>query len=240
MAATYKPADAVQYARVFVKGIPVDMIDSQTCDFIQTQMWDFFPWNFTLKQQLKVGSAFLTNGTQDIGTPPTDLNKLIWARLRRTDFTDGHYYKELTVCDRLFPADPGMICSFDNMQFVAYHADINKFRLENNLYIATGTELTQLDIEYQKLPTKITETLMASVMTDIPDWYFPIFMEGILWKFMTLANDKRQGAMQISKSGAAVYTGQMGVFYNGLIARSYTERAMNAQFIAPANGSIGS
>lgn len=238
MAATYKPIDAIEYGRRFVKGIPVTDVDAQMCDFVQNEIWYYYPWMFTLKQKTKVNDAFLTDKTQDITGVPTDFDSLIRARLRRTDLTDGNYYKELTIADHLEPTNPGVYGSYNLFDFISYESEINKFRLEGQIQIVTN-ELTQLDIDYQKIPAKILDTGLATVMVDIPDWFFPIFSAGIMWQLMVLANDKRQGAMTITKSGAAVYTGQMGVFYNGLMSRAYSERAQNALFRYPANGSIG-
>lgn len=240
MPPTYKPNDAVIFAREFVKGIPVTAIDSTVCDIVQSTIWDYYPWNFTIKQSLKAGGAFLADKVQDIAGVPTDFYRLLWARLRRTDLTDGNYYQELTPVQRLDPVSAGMVYSYHSHRFIAYHPDLAKFRLEYQLSINTGTELTQLDIDYQKSPTTITDTTMAVAFADQPDWFFPLFADGVMWRFMVLANDKRQGALQVMKNGSKVYAGQMGVFYNGLMERMVTERQMYGAFRYPAEGSIGS
>ena len=237
--ANYSPNEATIFAREFVKGIPVSQVDFQVADQIQTALWNFYPWQFTFKQKTKVGDAFLTDQLQDITGVPTDFYRLVWARLTRTDLTDGNHYKELEVVQRLDPQTPTLKFDYTSHEFLAYVPEVAKFRLEYPLYIYTGTELTQLDIEYQKAPTKITAANMATPFVDQPDWFWPTFSDGVLWRFMVLANDRRQGGLQVSKGGQRTYTGQMGVFYNSLIERAATERQMAGALRFPAMGSLG-
>ena len=75
--AAYSPGEASVFAREFVKGVPISSVDFLICDMIQSIMWDFYVWNFTIKQKLKVNDTFLTDGAQDLSGIPTDFYRLI-------------------------------------------------------------------------------------------------------------------------------------------------------------------
>jgi hypothetical protein len=218
----------------------VSAVDFLVADMIQSTVWNYYQWSFAMKQKLKVGSVFLADAVQDITGVPTDFGQLIWARLTRTDLSDGNHYRELTPVQRLDQQAPTNKFPFNAHEFISHAPEVSAFRLEYPLMIDTTTpELTQLDIEYQKVPTKITAANFATPFVEMPDEFFPLFCDGVLWRFMTLANDKRQGGMQITSSGNKVYTGQMGVFYNGLSEQAAADREMYGMLRFPAQGSLG-
>lgn len=237
--ANYSAQNGVDFSREFVKGIPVAAVDFMVADFVQSTIWNFFQWGFSRKQKLKCGSAFIADAAQDLTSAvPTDFYQLLWARLTRTDLTDGNHYKELTVVQRIDPMPPSLKFPFNALEFIAHVPELSAFRLEYPLAIVTD-ELTQLDIEYQKTPTKITASNITTPFTDIPDWFFPVFTDGVMWRFMVLANDKRQGALQVTRGGGKSYTGQMGVFYNALIDQASSELQSGADLRFPSEGSLG-
>ena len=237
----YSPQDAINSAQEFVKGIPIDTtIGPQIADIIQTTIWNFYPWQFSIKKTTKVGGAFLTDGVQDISGVPADMKSLIWCRLTRTDLPDGKRFRELTPVERLDPFDEPVKFDYTLHEFIAYVPEVPAFRLETPLRIQTGTELTQLDIEYQQIPTKLISSNLSTSFPLMTDWYFNTFFDGILWRLYVFANDRRQGGMQINKQGMVTYTGQMGCFYNSLIEQAQMERARYVQLRYPADGgSIG-
>src|SRR5437899_2626568 len=109
---------------------------------LDTAIWDFYPWLFTIAAVSKVTGSFLADATQDItGGIPADFYRLLWARLNRTDLTDGSHYAELTPVQRLDPQSPSLKRDMTWHEFLTYVPEKQAFRLEYPLYIYTGTEL---------------------------------------------------------------------------------------------------
>ncbi len=68
MPSTYSPKDALDLVQEFAHGIPLTNVQAKLCDMINSLIWTFYPWGWS------VGSLTPTNlnqQTQGSGSPPT-------------------------------------------------------------------------------------------------------------------------------------------------------------------------
>jgi hypothetical protein len=213
MASTYQVANSITYTQAICVGIPVSAIQIAAADQINSIMWNAYPWRWA--QKTMTGIA-LVDGTQDYTYAPADYMRQITARLVRTDTTPD-IHDELTVVRNLVP-DLTKAGFRSGLTQISYNAALTKLRLNQAAAVPSGSTF-EIQGEYQFQPTKITGT---SATFPFPDQYFKVFNDGLLWQFYMLSKDDRAGTVQFTKNGA-VYTGQLGVFFDGLMAMREAE-----------------
>lgn len=216
-APTYTPQNAIDLVRKFVRDAPVTSLDSQACDIVNSLMWLAYPWWWA---QASLTAIPLVDGTQDyaLAAGNNNLHKLLRVRITRTDTTPDQYL-ELMIRNEL-PPDLGKT-SMRGIQSCAYDGINDKIRLSRALSIPSG-ETLQIDGEYWKKPTLIADAGLGTAFL-FPDRYFPVFVEGLKWKFYEYVGDSRCGTAQTDKSGRRTYTGQLGVFMESLHTMAQNE-----------------
>lgn len=209
----YTVSDSVDYCRAICVGMPTAAVQVKGADMINSIMWNAYPWRWAQKALTAIP---LVDGTQDYAFAPTDYMRMVSARLTRTDTTPD-VYDELTVVRHLAP-------DLTKMGFRAGLSSICRWpatsvlRLNCAAAVPSGTTM-RIDGEYQYQPSKIAAIAVAF---PFPDQYFNVFCDGLLWQFYLLAKDSRAGTVQFTKNGA-VYTGQMGAFYDSLMTMRSAE-----------------
>ena len=218
---TYTPNDAIALAQSFGHGVPVAAVQSQVCDVINSMMWTFYPWSWTIATLTPLTCA---DGTQDYTLNANDTSQMLRPltfRLVRTDVTPNEY-RELELKANL-PVELTRKGGLETITSCGYFASSNFVRLNYAASVGTGQTL-QIQGFYQLAPTKITSSNMGTAFA-FPDYYFSVFMEGLKWKIYQLSDDPRAGAMQYAKNGSMTrqYTGQLGAFMDALLQMARTE-----------------
>jgi hypothetical protein len=203
----------------------VSTIQVAAADQINAIIWNAYPWRWSQKAITPIS---LVDGTQDYSFAPSDLFRLVQIRLVDT-LANPHVYDELTVLRNLYP-DLTKASFRGGLKNAAYVPATSKVRLNQAAAVPTGNTY-EIQGEYQYQPTKITAT---SATFPFPDQYFMVFNAGLLWQFFMLSKDDRAGNVQFTKNGA-VYTGQMGVFFDALMAMREAEDWGAGDTIFPAD-----
>lgn len=212
--AAYLVSDGITWAQNICVGVPVSTIQVSAADMVNSIIWTAYPWRWSMKA---ITAIPLVDGTQDYTFAPADYFRLTAARTVRTDTTPDEYC-EVVVLRNLAP-DLSKGGFRAGLTSIAYMPAITKLRLNQAASVGSGQTL-EIQGEYQYQPTKITAT---SAGFPFPDQYFQVFCHGLLWQFMMLAKDSRQGTAQSNGKGGVIYTGQMGVFYDALMAMREAE-----------------
>lgn len=204
MSSTYKPMDAVSYAKIFIKSMPIDTAASsavayQMTDYISSLLWSAAPWRWTLGTTSTVS---LVAATTDYSvTPPAD-----FLYLNKANVSDGSQTNELKIVAAL----PATITQVGVPCQVAYLQDSSTVRISPKPPTSYAQTLTMI---YKKQPVKITSSNYASAGALIfPDCYFPVFQAGVLWQSYLYADDQRAGSVTVDGEGKRQYTQQMGTF----------------------------
>ena len=209
---TYTWANALAVTAPYVKSIPTTTVDAVVCDQLNSFIWKAFPWRWAVFSLTSATSELsLVDGTQDyaIGTTTGGgFYQLLRARITRTDVSPNIVRDKDIV--QWLPPNLETKGSVDTVQAFATLSQnlTTKIRMDCAASVPSGTTY-QIDGEYWAQPVKITLTASTIVY---PDQYFNVAVEGLKWKYYSLGDDKRAGAMQVDSSGRKTYTGQMGVF----------------------------
>ena len=232
MAPTYTPQQAINLVTQFVHGAPIAGVESNVCDMINSMMWIYYPWSWTVAS---LNPISLVDGVQDYSPTNTNISRFLKVRLVRTDVTPNEA-RELAML-----ADLGVELTrkggIDSNTAFGYFAGTNILRLMLAASVGTGQTI-QIQGEYVMNPTRITDATMNTPFT-FPDQYFNTFIEGIKWKIYQLTDDPRAGGIQMVKNGRfeQIFTGQYGLFMSQLNYAARTEDLSRGdQFQFPETG----
>lgn len=229
MAQTYHPQYALEVAKNYAHNIPVSMVDSQIADVVHSWLWCAWPWPWTLAALTPIA---LVDGTQDYANAHTDFLRWHNARLVRTDTTPDQYNDLITV-SHLEPelSEKG---GLRNQKYLSWERPLNVFRLERAASVGSGVTL-QIQGEYQKKPTRITDANMTSTtVLGFDDHHIGTYIEFLKYYMYKLADDPRAGTVVINKRGDKQYSGQLGLAYDALMRmQSLEDMFDDQQFIFP-------
>lgn len=202
--ATYCPNDAITLVGAYGHGIPLNAVKANLCDIVNSIIWTYYPWSWSLSS---LTAITLVDQTQDYSPTDTNIIRPIRIRIVRTDITPNEF-RELDILDNVAP-DLSWNIGLENCQCVGWLAGQNIFRLRAAAGITSPITL-ELQGEYQRQPTKITESNLAIPFSFYDHFYDP-FIELLKWKIYQLNDDARAGSLVADKRGNVTYTGQLGI-----------------------------
>lgn len=96
---TYTPSDAITLVREYTKRVPIQTVEAQLCDLVNSQMYTALPWRWCTQQISP--SIVLENGVQDYQAP-THIYRLLRGRVTLYN-TSPVQFIELDVVEYLAP-----------------------------------------------------------------------------------------------------------------------------------------
>ncbi len=215
MGSTYKPSDAIAWAKTMIKSMPIDVSVStgnwqyQTVDYVASLLWNAAPWSWTIGT---LSAVTVTAGTTDYSaTAPSDL-----LYLNKAYITDGSLTNELKIVSAI----PTPVTQIGNPTQVAYNANVIRVSP-----VPPAAYSKTLVMQYKKQPPKITSTNFGTAGTQVfMDCYFPVLQEGVLWQAYKYADDNRAGGCTVNEEGKRQYTGQLGIFMGGIAEMRLAEK----------------
>ncbi len=224
---TYSVQDAVQFARAYVKNIPIADVQLLAADMANSEIWKSYSWRWSMSELTAIP---LVDATQDYApvAPITDYFRLVRARIVRTDSTPNQVLDPLTVVNKLEPSY--QVVSPHAITLVSYEGHLDKFRLDRPTQITTPNTW-ELRGEYQRQPLKLGTT---SATFPFPDQYVRVGVSGLVWAFYDLVGDARAGTAQSNGRGGVAYTGMLGIFMDQIYAMACDEGYAAGDTVAPS------
>lgn len=197
MAALLRPVDALDYASVFIKGQPIEVLQERVLDDASKYLWMAAPWRWTIGT---VGSITLVDGTMDYTlAPPVDFLYPIYAY-----FADGSTTPQYIDIEPTLPST----CPQKGQPSRLAYVGSNTWRFYPKP-VVTGTKTVV--IMYKKVaPTITVQNSYTSGTLVMDDEWFWVYQEIVLWKAFTYADDRRAGDSQMSSDGKWNYSGKRG------------------------------
>lgn len=197
--------DLVTVGSAYAKGLPLQKVTPQICDFVSQDMYIEYPWKQTITNTA-AGTIPLIDSTQDYTCSAPNIMRPLKAWLERTDVTP-HENRDLDLRDDLsvdmYPR------SYISIRAVSLQQSLGLFRLESAVQIPTGVRI-ELHVDYQINPIKVT-SLNDPLWFD--DRYAVVALEGLLYWVYKLADDSRAGSAQTDPTGRSTgYGGQLGIY----------------------------
>jgi len=189
MAATYRPYDALAYAKLFIKNMPLEKLQARILDDANKYIWMAAPWRWTISSLSS--TITLVNGQQDYTlAPPANFLKPIYAYI-----ADGTTTKmDLDIS----PSLPSDVVQKGTPTRMAYMGS-NTWRFYP-IPVVSGTK--EVIIEYKKKsPTITNQTSYTEGYLEMDDEWFWVYEQAVLWKAYWFADDQRGGNTQFDNSG---------------------------------------
>lgn len=231
MASTYAPADAVALCQSFIHGVPVTAVQANCCDMVNSLIWNYYPWGWSVASLTPITCS---DGVQDYTPTNTNILRPLKMRIVRTDVTPNEF-RELAALANLSP-ELSRKAGIDTMKAYGWFPSQSFFRFDVAVSVGTGQTI-QLQGEYQKTPTKITDANLTTPFA-FDDRYYDVFVEGLKWKLYQLTDDQRAGGLSAVKNGGFTkqYTGQYANFMYALNEMARTEDLSSGdEFMWPEN-----
>lgn len=229
---SYTPQQAVNLVSQFVHGAPLAGVEANICDTINSWMWTYYPWSWTIASLTPIS---MIDGVQDYRPTNQDILRILKVRLVRTDVVPMEA-RELAMLSDL-GVELTRKGGIDANTAFGYFASTNVLRMLLAASVGASQSI-QIQGEYVKAPTRITDSTLDTPFA-FPDQMFLVFIEGIKYLIYKLTDDPRAGSIQLIKNGRyeQVFSGQLGLFMHQLNYAARNENLSTGdQFQYPESG----
>jgi hypothetical protein len=216
LAAIYKPITAFDFAKSFIKAMPLDRVQAPILNHINQMIWMRAPWRWTIGSMPTVD---LTSNTQDYAISiPADFLYLVDAQVIETGTSQNTEPRDLHV-EPVLPTTVGLIGQSSRIALAGANYRVSPVPP----VIPAGKTFTVIGL-YKKTAPIIgaSNAHTAGVLVMDDEWAY-VYEQGVLWLAYLYANDSRAGAAQVA-NGATQFTGQRGNFEAAMIAMEEREK----------------
>lgn len=204
MASTYRPVDAFDMSKVFIKLMPLERSRQIILDSALKMLWMSAPWRWSLGAFPTVTLA--ASATDYAVTDPADFLYIqpgsAYVSAGETDVArDIEVVAAIPAQVKIVGAQPSLVT----------HPSANVVRIfpKPSATVTSGTQLISL---YKKICPVLSESNIytAGVQVFDDEWFW-VYVSIVLYQAYLYADDSRAGAAQFTEGGGRVYTGQRGI-----------------------------
>ena len=234
MSATYTPQQAFDYAKRFLKGMPLEQVQTQILTDASSMMWMAAPWRWSVAALPKFA---LTSNTQDYTVAlPADF--LFIQNAYSSDETNN--IPRIYHVDGFLPpgGKVGIPSRLALVSGTAGNPGTIRLSPKPTTLPATPWEIISLYKKQAPIITNKTLNTVGSLIFD--DEWFHVYVSGVLYFGYLFGDDQRAGGAQIDpSSGRVQFTGQRGVFEANLMIMKQRERLGGMDTTAPETKDTG-
>lgn len=223
MAALKKPIEAFDFAKDFLKSMPLEKVQPAILDDINKMIWMAAPWRWTL------GVCSPVTVTKDLADfslvdPPTDFLYIVRAYI-----WDGETMIPLSAESSL----PSDTTTKGTPNKIAYISGVTpKFRLHPVMGSVNASKSYKLIVWYKKSAPVITKANMnTSGVLVMDDEWFHVYRAGVTWLAYLFGDDERSGSANAATNGQVQFSGMRAIFESGLIQMRMSEPLVSQNFV---------
>lgn len=220
MASTFTPGQAFDYAKRFIKNMPLEQVAVQVCNDVSSYMWMAAPWRWSIGAFPNIA---LANSTQDYTvTLPVDFLYLETSYV--TDQAGGIpkvFYIEPTLAAGGKQGTPSRIAVVSGTNGAS--GTVRFLPKPGPGSIPTGWTTISY---YKKMAPVITAKNMNTAGTLVfDDEWSHVYVSGVLYYAYLFGDDQRAGGAQIDPAtGKVTFTGQRGVWEANIMLMKQREK----------------
>jgi hypothetical protein len=229
MASTYKPFIAFDRAHDYVKEMPLAKVKVRIMDQINKMMWLYAPWRWTIGD-LPVTTLAASTSDYNIALP----SDFLYAD--DAFYTDKDNQTHPLLVEPALPADTGAPGLPSRIAITGTAGSTGSVRVVPTPGTSIESPAPVIISLYKKTSPVLTESNIhtAGVLL-IPDEWFWVYEEGVMWLAYQWGDDSRAGAAQFA-GGRTQYSGQYGNFMAALDFMRTKEKLPEAEPQAKAEG----
>lgn len=212
-----RPYDAFDYAKNFIGNMDLERMLPRLLDDVSKMFWVYAPWRWSLAL---LPPITLLSNTQDYAiTLPADF--LYLYDILQLDGKSTRHIKPSAI----FPQTGALRAGQAGSAAVMTVSSQTVLRIDPTPgTIPPGAASQKLISIYKQLaPVIDKETMYTAGALLIPDEFFWVYVEGVLWKAMQWAQDPRAGETQF-QGGQIKYSGQRAAFEAALTTCAQQEK----------------
>lgn len=203
----YKPTDAFEYAKRYIKNMPLDTVQLRILDAVSKMMWMAAPWRWTLAAMPQIT---LVASTQDYTlTLPADF---LYAESAYVTDQAGGNPRDLSI--EPFLPTGGLVGQPSRIAFTGVPGTANGGTAR--LFPTPGTQPSptpRVISTYKKwAPTLTLANINTGGALQFDDEWAFVYESGVLWLAYLYADDARAGTSQYGNNGTFTFSGQRAVF----------------------------
>jgi hypothetical protein len=230
MASTYIPNEAFEKARSYAKDMPLREVKVRILDQVNKMMWMAAPWRWTIGD-LPVTTLAADTSDYNISLP----SDFLYA----TDafYTDKDDQTHPLLVEPALPADVGAPGLPSRIAITGTAGSTGTLRITPK----TGTTIESpapviISLYKKTSPVLAEDNVHTAGQLSLPDEWFWVFEEGVLWQTYIWADDSRAGGATVT-GGKIQYSSQYGNFMAGLEEMKLREKLPVMEPMAKAEGS---
>jgi len=208
MATIYRPIEAFDYAKTFVKNMPLEDVDARILDSAHKVMWMAAPWRWTVGA---FPSVTVLANTQDYAPSlPSDFLYLLDAYIVTTDSGSEQTVRGLDV-EEFLHTDVGIVGNPSKVAVTGTPGQAGVLRLQPKPgALSSGT--TKLLGTYKKAATTVTRANSSTQgLLGFNDEWAWVYEEGVLYYAYKYADDPRAGDVKVDGNRYS-FSGQRAQF----------------------------
>lgn len=223
MASTFTPVAAFDYAKRYIKGMPLEQVQVQILDDVNKIMWMHSPWRWTIGT---FPNVTLLDDTQDyLVSVPAD-----FLYIQESYVTD-----QAGAAPRIMHVEPYLPIggkkgnpsrlSLVNVSTDNNNATVGTLRFSPVPGVIPVPAWTSITLYKKQAPTLIAANINTPGILVFDDEWFWVYVSGILYFAYLFGDDQRAGSAQVDpSSGKVSFSGQRGVFEANLALMKMREK----------------
>ena len=217
MASTYTAYNAFEYAKQFIGNMDLERLAPGLLNDVSKMFWGYAPWRWTLGLMPQIT---LVSDTQDYAvTLPDDF--LYLYDILQLDGKTTRHLKPTAI----FPQTGVLRAGQAGSAAIMSINGTDTLRIDPTPGTIPSTAPSQKLISiYKKTAPEVTKTTMYTAgFLEIPDDFYWVYREGVIWKAMTWAQDPRAGDVKV-QGGQVAFSGQRAAFEAALLTCAQQEK----------------
>ena len=229
MASTFSPGQAFDYAKRFIKNMPLEQVSVQICDDVNKYMWMAAPWRWAIGAFPNIP---LANSTQDYTvTLPADFLFLETSYV--TDQAGGIpkiFHVESTIAPGGLQGTPSRVAVVSGN--AGGSGTVRFLPAPGPGSIPTGW--TTISYYRRMAPVITPSNFNTPGVLVFDDEWFHVYISGVLYYAYLFGDDQRAGGAQIDPSSNKVsFTGQRGVWEANIMLMKQREKLAGQTGVQP-------
>lgn len=223
MSVSYRPIQAFDFCKTFVKQMPLEDVDERILDGAHKMMWMAAPWRWTVGS---FPSVTLASSTQDYTVAiPADFLYLLDAQVVTTDANNEQTVRTLDV-EELLHTDVGITGNPSKVAVTGTPGQAGVLRIQPKTGTLSSGTSKLLGI-YKKAATTVTRANSStSGLLGFNDEWAWVYEEGVLYYAYKYADDPRAGDVKVDGTRYS-FSGQRAQFEAALQIMREREKMPN-------------
>lgn len=216
MAQTKKPIEGIEFAKRFIKEMPLEDVATEIVNDIHGRIWMAAPWSWSLGL---IAPITVVNNTASYSfSLPADYFGPERAYLTSSDSKEA---PRIILPVAIVPSDSAGFVGVPNTFSITGTPGSTGTLTLLPKPSGLGTTM-KIYLVYKKVATQYTPTTIHTTALQLENEYFHVFNDGVLWRAYQYADDARAGGSTVAE-GRVQHNGQRGQFESSLLQMQQIE-----------------